>query len=127
MIKGSGVDIIEVQRIADLLERHPSPSKIFTKSEIDGCQNEKFGEKRTLYRFAGLFAAKEAVMKALGTGWTQGAGWTEIIISHTPNGAPQVELKGKTKELAESLGIERICLSISHSDKYALAFVITEG
>ncbi len=127
MIIGTGTDIVEIKRIEELLERRPFPRKIFTRSEIVSPEEEGLGHKRKVQRLAGLFAAKEAVMKALGTGWGKGAAWTEIAISHTPEGAPEPELSGKTSDIADSIGVENVHISISHTDSLAIAFAILEG
>lgn len=127
MIIGTGVDLIEVDRIERLLRRKPWPQKIFTKSEVEACRTEGFSFKRTVFRLAGLFAAKEAVMKALGTGWTRGAAWTEIIISHTDTGQPRVQLSGQTAQLADGLGAKRVLVSISHTNRFAMAFAVLEN
>lgn len=127
MIIGSGVDIIEIQRIQKLVGRKPIPTKIYSQSEIQDIQDQELGHKRVVARLAGLFTAKEAVMKALGKGWFQGSHWTEIVVSHTPSGGPVIQLQGKTKELADSLGVKKIFISISHTDTHAIAFAIAEG
>jgi holo-[acyl-carrier protein] synthase len=127
MIIGTGVDIIEIARIARLVRRQPFPAKIYTQDEADACRAEGLSALRMDSRLAGLFAAKEAVMKALGTGWTRGAAFSEISISHTEAGQPQANLTGTTKAIAEKIGVEKIFLSISHTRDHAVAVVVLEG
>lgn len=127
MIIGTGVDILEVKRMESLLKRKPWPEKLFTEAEISPCKEEGFAFKRIVFRMAGIFAAKESVMKALGKGWGQGTAWNEIVITHSEAGAPQVTLYGKTKAIADSLGVKKIFLSISHSNDNAIAFTVMEG
>ena len=127
MILGTGVDIIELDRIERLIEGTSTLDRIFAEGEVDACRAEGFSSKRTVSRLAGLFAAKEAVMKALGTGWTRGVAFSDIRITHTPAGQPQAALFGKTAEIAASMGVERILVSISHCRTYAVAFALLEG
>jgi len=127
MIIGTGTDIIEVDRIEGLLRRRPAPLRIFNEAEIEACRSQGFSAKRTTLRLAGLFAAKEAVMKALGTGWTRGAAWTEIAFSHTPEGGPVATLSGKTALLAAEQGVKTVFVSISHTRTLAMAMAVLEG
>jgi holo-[acyl-carrier protein] synthase len=127
MIIGTGVDMIETKRIARMIRRKSFPARIYTPSEAEACRRDGLGPKRTVLRLAGLFAAKEAVMKALGTGWTRGVAFSEIALSHTTAGQPQVTLSGKTKAIAQSMGVEKVFISISHTDDFALAFAILQG
>ena len=127
MIVGTGVDLLEIERMERLLDRHGPPSKVFTPEELEACRAERFGPRRTAERLAGLFAAKEAVMKALGTGWAGGVAFTEIRIVHTAAGAPTVLLAGKAKAAAEALGTDRMHLSITHTAGLAMAFAVLEG
>lgn len=127
MIIGVGTDIIEIERVGRLIDRDPFPDKMFARAEVEACEIEGFSGKRRASRFAGLFAAKEAVMKALGTGWAKGVAFTEIVVEHTGEGQPRIRLEGKTQEIARSMGVNEVHVSISHSDAFAVAFAVLEG
>ncbi len=124
MILGTGIDIIEIKRIEKLANRRAKfIERFFTPGE-----KEYFilNGKIKMESVAGYFAAKEAISKSMGTGFS-GFKWQDIEIQKTPLGQPQVLLKGKAKEIAEGLGIENILLSISHSKDYAIAQAIALG
>ncbi len=125
MIVGTGVDIAETSRIEAALERHGErfSKRIFTPAEITYC--EKFKKKGE--RYAARFAAKEAAFKALGTGWGKGIRWTEVEITHLPSGKPELELTGRARQVADSLGVTSSAVSISHADRYVVAQVILES
>lgn len=126
MIIGTGIDIIEIGRIKKVLEKHQDRflKKILSEKEIEYC-TKKAG---TAQHIAGRFAAKESVMKVLGTGWAHGVDWKNIVIAPLKlNGRPEVELLGKAAKHAEKMGIRKIFLSISHSDHYAVAFAVGES
>ncbi len=125
MICGTGVDIAETSRIEQGLERHGErfTKKIFTPAEIAYC--ERF--KNRGERYAARFAAKEAAFKALGTGWSEGIRWLDIEVVHLPSGKPELALTGRALEVAQKLGVVRMSVSISHSDRYVVALVIFEG
>jgi holo-[acyl-carrier protein] synthase len=127
MIIGIGTDIIEIARVGRLIDRDPFPDKMFSPAEVVACEAEGLVGKRRASRFAGLFAAKEAVMKALGTGWAKGVAFTEIVVEHSEEGQPRIRLEGKTLEIARSRGVGEVHVSISHSDDYAVAFAVLEG
>ena len=116
----TGVDIIEISRIREVLNSYQSRflKRIFTDTEIAYCR----GRAPNL---AGRFAAKEATMKALGTG-IRGVGWKDIEISRKESGAPYVLLHGRAASRADILGLKDVSLSISHSRDYAVAFVVLE-
>lgn len=125
MIIGTGVDIIEVARIDRLLEKH-SPrfeEKIFTPDEILYCKSKA----KPGIHFAARFAAKEAVMKCLGTGMDKGIAFNEIEVTHEPSGQPTIKLHGKGKEQSARLNIKTIHISLSHENKYAIAQAIAEA
>ncbi len=122
MILGLGTDIVEVDRIAKMIAEHGDHflQRIFTAAEIEHCQpRREFAQ-----HFAGRWAAKEAVMKALGTGFTKDVGWTEIEILVRPSGQPFVVLHGRTRDYAASLGIGEIMITISHTRTMATATAI---
>ena len=116
----TGVDIIEISRIRDVLNAYQTRflKRIFTDVEITYCR----GRAPNL---AGRFAAKEATMKALGTG-VRGVSWKDIEISRKDSGAPSVLLHGRAARRADILGLKDVSLSISHSRDYAVAFVVLE-
>lgn len=122
---GIGVDMVEVERIAGVIQewRERFLNRIYTEGEIRYCQR-----KRDPYpSFAGRFAAKEAVFKALGTGLRQGVRWKEVQVVRKPGGPPTIELRGRTREISERLGVRKIFLSLSHTKGVAVATVLLEG
>ena len=114
----TGVDIIEIHRVAEVLERYGSRflARVFTPDEIAYCR----GRPPNL---AARFAAKEATMKALGTG-VRGVGWKDIEIVRAPSGAPGVVYHGRAESRAQRLGVLETSVSLSHSREYAVAFVV---
>jgi len=124
MIVGTGIDITEVPRIAAAIERHGERflRRIFTAAEIRYCESKK----NKVERYAARFAAKEAAMKAIGTGWRQGVAWKEIEVGREPGGRPTVIFTGKVKQHAERLGAKRASLSLTHTEQTAMAQVILE-
>ena len=121
-IVGHGIDIIEVDRIREMLARHPERfvERTFTPEEVAYAEREK----RQAEVYAGRFAAKEAVMKALGTGWRRGVAFGEIEVLQKPSGEPYVALHGRTAEVAAERGIARIWISITHIASVAVASAI---
>jgi len=124
LIVGLGVDIAEVERIQAAIGRHGQPflKRVFTPNEIEYC--ERF--KNKFERYAGRFAAKEATMKALGTGWGRGVRWVDIEVAREPGGRPTIRLAGEAAKIAGCLGVKRISVSITHTEEEALAQVIFE-
>ncbi len=125
MIVGLGVDIAEVGRVKAAIERHGETflRRVYTPREREYC--ERFRNK--FERYAGRFAAKEAAMKALGTGWGRGVRWVDVEVVREKGGRPTIALSGEAGKVAERLGVKRIALSITHTDAQALAQVIFEG
>lgn len=125
MICGIGIDIIEIERVQRMVERHGNKllHRAFSEVEIATVHRKK----RPYPHYAGRLAAKEAVMKALGTGWGQGIGWRQIEILNTESGAPVVHLSGRAAERLAELGGARLLISISHSQHYAVAQAVIEG
>jgi len=125
MIVGTGVDIVETSRIRRVFERHGErfARRLFTPGEIAYC--ERFKNKAE--RYAARFAVKEAAFKALGTGWREGVRWLDVEVTHHPSGKPELVLKGRAQELAQTLGVTHTAVSISHADRYAMAQVIFEA
>ena len=125
MIVGLGVDIAEVDRIAAAIERHGRAflKRVFTPAEIVYCEKHR----NRAERFAGRFAAKEAAMKALGTGWTNGVRWVDVEVVREPSGKPTLKLSGASRAIADRLGVKNIALTITHTGNTALAQVIFEN
>ena len=128
MIISAGVDLVEVEWIQQALEdrrigrRFREP--VFTEKEILYCEKKRRGKYES---YAGRFAAKEAVMKALGRGWGSKVRWLDIEVGRARSGKPEIVLHDKTAQLAEQLGIRRWALSITHTKEHGLAYVIAEG
>ncbi len=123
MIFGVGVDIIEVARVEDKLTRTPGlKEKIYTPVEIAYCESKKF----PFQHYAARFAAKEAFMKALGTGWARGVKFSEIEVRNLESGQPVIEVYGRAKELCEEEGITGFYVSLSHLKTTAVATVVLE-
>ena len=117
-----GTDIVEIGRVRAMVERWGERflHRIYTSQELAYCRGRA-------PHLAARFAAKEAVMKALGTG-TRGVGWREVEICKEPTGAPVVRLHGRAAKRAKALGLHHFAISISHSGEYAVAFVVaTQG
>jgi holo-[acyl-carrier protein] synthase len=125
VIVGLGVDIAEVDRIEAAFGRHGRAfaERICTPVEIAYCERHR----NKFERYAGRFAAKEAAMKALGTGWRHGVRWRDIEVTNAPGGKPTLNLAGAARAFADRLGVKTISLSITHSGNLALAQVIFEG
>jgi holo-[acyl-carrier protein] synthase len=120
-----GVDITEVERIQAAIERHGEPflRRLYTEKEREYC--EQF--KNKYERYAGRFAAKEAAMKALGTGWRRGVRWVDLEVVRENSGRPGLVLSGEAAKIARQLGVQHIALSITHTANQALAQVIFES
>jgi holo-[acyl-carrier protein] synthase len=125
MIVGTGVDIAEVRRIEQAIERFGERflQRIFTAGEIRYCDSKA----NRVERYAARFAAKEAAMKALGTGWNHGVRWRDCEVVRAPGGRPTMTFHGKAGEFAARLGAKNIALSLSHTVEQAIAFVILES
>lgn len=125
MIAGTGIDIAEVPRIAHSIERFGNRflRRIYTAAEIRYCDSKA----NRVERYAGRFAAKEAAMKALGTGWNHGVRWRDCEVTRMPGGRPTLTFHGKAAEFAQKLGVKNIALSISHTEEQAIAHVILEN
>jgi holo-[acyl-carrier protein] synthase len=125
MIVGMGVDIAEVERIRGAIERHGEVflRRIYTPREREYC--EQFRNKYE--RYAGRFAAKEAAMKALGTGWRRGVKWVDLEVVRETSGRPTLAIAGVAAKIAGQIGVKSVALSITHTETLALAQVIFEG
>lgn len=123
MVVGLGVDIVEVERIRKALEDQPAMiRRVFTGSEAKYCT----GRKNPYQHFAGRFAAKEAALKALGTGWSEGIRWRDVEISSEPSGKPLLHFHGRAHEVFDSLDASTIFLTITHARAYAVAVVVLD-
>ena len=125
MIVGLGADIAEINRIEAAIARHGRPfiTRVFTPREIAYCERHRACAER----YAARFAAKEATMKALGTGWARGVRWVDIEVARLASGQPTIELYGAARQHAERMGVIRIHVSLTHSGNLAFAEVIFEG
>ncbi len=125
-IVGHGIDIVETSRIQRMVAEHGQRflDRCFTRLEQEYCSKS---ERRHYEHLAGRFAAKEAILKVLGTGWSGGISWTDIEILPSPAGQPQVKLTGETLAIANRLGIKRWHISISHIETHATASAIGES
>jgi holo-[acyl-carrier protein] synthase len=125
LIVGLGVDIAEVERVKAAIERYGQTflRRVYTTREREYC--EQFRNK--FERYAGRFAAKEAAMKALGTGWSRGVRWVDVEVVRVRGGRPTIQLAGEAANVAKRLGVKHIALSITHTEAQALAQVIFEN
>ena len=124
MVVGIGVDIIEIERLRKTLERQADRfvGRIFTEAEQEYCRRHR----DPVPHYAARFAAKEALMKALGTGWSKGVTWRDAEVVRAPMGAPVLKLHGQAQALSLSMGVRSMHLSLSHSRELAVAVVILE-
>jgi holo-[acyl-carrier protein] synthase len=125
MILGTGIDLAEVDRIRDAIGRHGDRfvRRIYTEAEIAYVERKA----NRFERYAGRFAAKEAGMKAIGTGWKRGVSWQDFEVSNLPSGRPTLRLRGEAARIAEKMGVKSISLSITHTAQLGMAHVILEG
>jgi len=125
MIVGTGIDIAEVPRIAESIQRFGDRflRRVFTESEIQYCESKS----NRIERYAARFAAKEAAMKALGTGWSRGVRWRDIEVLRQPGGRPTIKFHGKAAEFAARMNTKNVALSLSHTSEQAIAQVILES
>ncbi len=122
MIIAHGIDLVDFPRIEEMINRHEERflDRIFTKSE----QSYADSKKNRIEKYAGRFAAKEAVLKLIGTGWRGKIAWTDIEIVTSSSGQPQVILDGEVKIIAQKLGISQISISITHTANFAIASAV---
>jgi len=125
MIVGTGIDIADVPRIAAAIERFGQRflNRVFTPDEIRYCSSKA----NKIERFAARFAAKEAALKALGTGLRQGISWRQVEVRREPGGRPTIHFSGKAAEIAKRLGVQHAALSLTHTEQQAMAQVILEN
>ena len=124
MIVGIGIDIVDIRRLRRALERQGDRflMRVFTAAERDYCR----AHRDAAPYFAARFAAKEALFKALGTGWAQGVTWHDAEVLRNEKGAPSLALSGRAEEISRSLGTQSVHVSLSHSEEAAIAIVILE-
>lgn len=125
MLVGTGIDVVEVERIAASIKRYGARflERVFTAGEIAYCQRKK----NSAESFAARFAAKEAGAKALGTGIQHGIMWTELEVRRSPGHRPTLHFSGRALEMAERLGVRQVSLSLTHSNTMAIAAVHLES
>ena len=124
MILGTGIDLIEVERIERTLSLFGERflKRVFTPAEIEYCRRHR----NSAERYAARFAAKEAGMKALGTGWRHGICWRDLEVVRRPGGRPTLEFRGAAAERAAGLRVRNVALSLTHTSTEAIAQVILE-
>jgi holo-[acyl-carrier protein] synthase len=125
MILGTGVDLAEVARIREAINRHGERfiRRIYTALEIAYVERKA----NRFERYAGRFAAKEAGMKAIGTGWKRGVRWQDFEVANLPSGRPTLRLHGEAARIADKMGVKNISLSITHTAQLGMAHVILES
>ncbi len=125
MIVGTGIDIAEVPRIRESIKRFGDRflARIYTAGERRYCDSKANRDER----YAARFAAKEAAMKALGTGWNHGVRWVDCEVVRMPGGRPTIAFHGRAGEFAAKLGVKNASLSITHTKEQAFAQVILES
>jgi holo-[acyl-carrier protein] synthase len=117
-----GIDLVDFPRIEEMIERHGDRfvDRVFTTAE----QQYARAHKNSVEKYAGRFAAKEAVLKLVGTGWRGKIAWTDVEVVNNPSGQPEVRLWGEVKDIAQKLGIRQISLSITHTANFAIASAV---
>ena len=122
---GLGTDIIECLRIAKMIEKHGELflNRVYTRSEIAYCSSRKAANQS----YAGRWAVKETVLKAMGTGWSRGIRWKDIEVVTDLTGKPSVAIHGVAKEICDELGISEVLISLSHCRSHATATAIAVG
>ena len=125
MIVGIGVDIVEIPRFGEVIQRQSDRfiRRVFTRAEQDYCR----AHRDPVPHYAARFAAKEALFKALGTGWAGGVSWLDVDVRRDGRGAPYLVLQGEADKISRSLGAARVHLSLSHSRDSAVAVVVLDA
>ena len=121
-ILGIGSDVVECLRVARMIEHHGEQfiHRVFTPNEVKFCNRSPVATQQS----AGRWAAKEAVLKALGTGWSKGVQWTDIEVHNESGGRPRIRLAGAARDLCERRGIGDILITISHCRTFAVAYAL---
>ncbi|MCA9249060.1 MAG: holo-ACP synthase [Planctomycetales bacterium] len=124
-VVGIGTDIVECLRIAQMIERHGDLfiNRVYTDHEVGYCS----ARKAATQHYAGRWAAKEAVLKALGTGWRRGIRWRDVEVRNDAAGKPRIALSGGARDIVEELGITEMLISISHCRSHATAYALAVG
>ncbi len=124
-VLGIGTDIVECLRIAQMIERHGELfiRRVYTPHEIEYCSSRRSATQH----YAGRWAAKEAVLKALGTGWIRGISWRDVEVRHAPGGTPTIALAGGAREVCEKRAVAQMLISISHCRTHATAYALALG
>ena len=125
MILGIGTDLAEVRRIRESIERFGD--RFLNRVYTEGERAYAASKANAAERFAARFAAKEAGMKAIGTGWRRGVTWKDFEVANEFSGRPVLRLSGVAEKVAASMGVERISISLTHTSEMAFAVVILEG
>ena len=117
-----GIDLVDFKRIEQMLERHEGRflDRVFTPAEQDYANSNR-DSTQTL---AGRFAAKEAILKLMGTGWRGKIAWTDIEVLNNPAGQPEVTVRGEVEKIAARLGVKQISVSITHTANFAIASAV---
>lgn len=124
MILGTGIDIVEVERIGKALEGSSSMvNRVFTEGEREYCEQRKNRNQH----FAGRFAAKEAALKALGTGWNEGIRWQDVEITADAKGKPELSFHRRAEEIFRQMGASSAHVTITHAEAYAVAMVVLQS
>jgi holo-[acyl-carrier protein] synthase len=118
-----GIDLVDFSRIEEMADRHGQRflDRVFTAKEQDYANKNK----NNIEKYAGRFAAKEAVLKMIGTGWRGKISWTDIEVTNDLSGQPIVNITGEVKAIAEKLGIEQISISITHTANFAICSAVS--
>ena len=121
-IVAHGIDLVDCPRIEQMIDRHGVRfiNRVFTEAE----QNYAESNRNKVEKLAGRFAAKEAILKLMGTGWRGKIAWTDIEVINNGSGQPQVTLDGEVKKIADKLGISQISISITHTANFAIASAV---
>ena len=121
-IVAHGIDLVDCPRIEEMVKRHGERfvDRVFTADE----QAYAEANKNSIEKLAGRFAAKEAILKLIGTGWRGKIAWTDIEVINNPAGQPEVTLSGEVEKLADKLGIKHISVSITHTANFAIASAV---
>jgi len=121
-IVAHGIDLVDCPRIEEMLKRHGERfvDRVFTAAEQAYAEQNK----DKIEKLAGRFAAKEAILKLMGTGWRGKIAWTDIEVLNNSAGRPEVNLSGEVRKLADGLGIEHISVSITHTGNFAIASAV---
>ncbi len=121
-IVAHGIDLVDCPRIEQMIDRHGERfiNRVFTEAE----QAYADSNRNNVEKLAGRFAAKEAILKLMGTGWRGKIAWTDIEVKNDDAGRPEVTLAGEVKKIADKLGIEHISISITHTANFAIASAV---